>query len=92
MTTRKSPVFFDTEWDIADAGALQALARGEATPEQQKRALDWIINNGARCYDVSFIPDNQYATAFMEGRRFVGSKIVTMLKLNLQKLTRKEAQ
>ena len=37
------------KWDVPDAGALQALARGDASPAQQQRALDWIVT--AACGD-----------------------------------------
>lgn len=80
--TKKPPPFFDVEWDTPDAAALQALARGDATPEQQKRALDWTINKAARAYDVSFQPDNPHGTDFFEGRRYVGLKIVELLKIS----------
>lgn len=71
------------EWDVPDAGAVQALARGEASPEQQRRALDWIITAAGGTYDLSFNPDSDRATAFAEGRRFVGLQIVKLIKLNL---------
>lgn len=79
---KKPPPFFDVEWEVADASALQALSRGDATPDQQKRALDWIITKGARAYDVSFQPDNPHGTDFFEGRRFVGLKIVELMKIS----------
>ena len=31
----KAPPHFDAPWEIADAGAIQALARGDASPEMQ---------------------------------------------------------
>ena len=73
-------------WDDADAGAVQALARGDAGPEQQKRALDWIINLACGTYDLSFSPDSDRATSFAEGRRFVGLQIVKLIRVNLARL------
>lgn len=70
------------DWEPADVAAIQALSRGEATPDQQKRALDWIITS-AGTYDLSYRPSSDRDTAFAEGRRFVGLQIVTKLKLNL---------
>ena len=32
------------EYELADAGAIQALAKGEALPHQQQRVLNWILN------------------------------------------------
>ncbi|TXJ25387.1 MAG: hypothetical protein E6Q24_14745 [Chitinophagaceae bacterium] len=67
----------------ADVAALKALEFGEASPEQQKRALAWIINNASATYEMSYRPTSDRDTSFAEGRRFVGLQIVKMLKLNL---------
>lgn len=75
----------------ADAAALQALQRGNATPEQQKRALVWVIENAAATYQTSYRrggPEADRETAFSEGRRFVGNLIVGALKLKLGQLRR----
>lgn len=77
----KVPAFFACEWEPADAAALQSLQRGDASPEQQKRALDWFITRAAGTYNVSFVPGAQDATAFMEGRRFAGLQAVKLLKV-----------
>lgn len=79
-----------TEWEIEEAGALQALARGEAHPHQQKIALDFIINKAADTYGPSFYGNGELDSAHHEGRRYVGNTIVKMLKLNLSTLKRKE--
>ena len=68
------------DWLEADAQALRALMRGEATAHQQKRALDFIINEVAATYDMSYRPGDPTATAFAEGKRFVGHTIVFLLK------------
>lgn len=73
-------------WEPADVAAIQALARGDATADQQRRALDYIINNIAGTYDLSYRPDSDRDTAFAEGKRFVGLQIVTRLKTNLAAL------
>lgn len=87
MTTKKAPPQMEpAPSDPADAYALQALQRGEASPDMQRRALDWFINAAALTYEVSFSPDNPYLTAFAEGRRFAGLQTVKMLKLNPSKL------
>lgn len=77
----KAPAFFACDWEPADASALQALQRGEASPEQQKRALDWFITHAAGAYNVSFVPGSQDASAFMEGRRYAGLQAVKLLKI-----------
>lgn len=75
-------------YEIADVAAIQALLTGTATPDQQKRALRWIIESAAATYDQSFWPgeDGARNTAFAEGRRFVGNSIVKMTRLNVSDL------
>lgn len=80
------PQITPPDYEPADIGAIQALARGDASPEAQRRALDWIINAAAATYDQSFHPDNAQLTSFAEGRRFVGNQIVKLTKLDLSKL------
>ena len=77
-----------TAWEPADAAAVQALARGEATPEQQRRALAWVVERCAGYYDVSFRPGDggDRETAFAEGKRWVGAQIVKLTKVALYKL------
>lgn len=73
-------------WEVPDVAAFQALARGDATAEQQKRAVDYLINIAANTYDMSFragYADAQKEQDFAEGRRFVGNTIVKFLRLNL---------
>jgi hypothetical protein len=77
-------------WQPADAAALQALVRGDAAPEQQKRALAWIVNAACATYDLSFRPDSERATSFAEGRRFVGLEIVKLMNLDLLKLRQRD--
>ena len=70
------------EADAADVSALQALARGEAGPDQQKRALKWIIEQACETYEWPYRPD-QRATDVSLGRMFVGKMIVSNLKKNV---------
>lgn len=73
-------------YEIADVGAIQALNRGEATPEQQQRALRYIVEIAAGTYDLSYRPDSERDTAFAEGRRHVGLTLVKLTKINPQLL------
>ena len=82
----RSKAFHPPDWEIADAGALQAMQRGDASPHQQQRALDYIIRALAGTYDLSFRPDSERETSFAEGRRFVGLQIVKLLNLKLENL------
>lgn len=72
-----------TEWEPADVAAIQALTRGEATADQQRRAVDYIIRDIAGTYDMSYRPSSDRDTAFAEGKRFVGLQIVKAVNLNL---------
>lgn len=74
---------------IKEAGAIQALARGEAMPHQQVDILKWIVNQLCQTYDLSFSPEGDRETAFAEGRRFVGLQLVKMTVIDIEKL-RKE--
>jgi hypothetical protein len=78
-------------WELPDAAALQALMRGDATKEQQTRALKWLIESACGTYDMSYRPgESSRDTDFAEGRRSVGLQIVKLVKMNLSELRRKE--
>ena len=79
-------------YEPADAAALQALAQGSATADQQKRALDWLVKKCCRTYDLSYRPgeEGRRDTDFAEGRRSVGLQIVTLLNLKIGLITRRE--
>lgn len=83
-----APVWFRCDYDVADAAAIQALQAGTATEQQQQRALAWIVNTAAATYEVAWDPDNERATSFEAGRRFVGLQIVKLLKINTAILRR----
>ena len=70
------------QWDLPDASALQALARGEATPEQQQRALNWIIYDACGTYEFDYRVDPR-EHAMVSGKRHVGLQIVKLIKIHL---------
>lgn len=78
-------------WGPADISAIQALQRGSATADQQKRALDYIINL-AGTYDLSYRPDNPRDTDFAEGKRYVGLQLVKALHINLAAIKQAKRQ
>lgn len=86
---KKVPSFEPAHYKKADIYALQALQTGTANEQQQKRALDWIINHACKTYDMSFRPgaDGERDTCFAEGRRFVGNQIIKLTKLDPSKVT-----
>lgn len=86
----KNKAFHVPKYVAADITAIQQLEHGEASPEMQKRALAWIVNEVCKTYDLSYRPGDTHETTFAEGRRFVGLEIVKMLKLDPSKVRREE--
>lgn len=72
-------------WEIPDAAAIQALQRGDASADQQQRALKFIVNTLAGTYDGSFRAgaDGDRVSAFAEGKRHVGLQIVKLANISL---------
>lgn len=85
MNPNAAPPWKPIKWENSDVAAIQALHRGEASADQQKRALDYIIQL-AGTYELSYQPVSDRDTAFAEGKRFVGLQIVKAVKLNLAAL------
>lgn len=72
----------------ADAAALQAMRRGEATKDQQIRAMEFIVGTVSDRNGMSFRPggaEGARDTDFAEGRRFVGNQIVKITNTPLSK-------
>lgn len=55
---------------------------GTATPEQQQRAISWIVLRAAATDDVEYRTD-PHDHAFASGRRFVGLQIRKMQGINV---------
>ncbi len=70
-------------YEPPDTAAIQALARGEAAPHQQIRALQWIVEVAARTYDEPYRPgeDGRRDTDYALGKRSVGLAIVKQTKI-----------
>lgn len=83
---RKAPPIPLPEWKKADAYAIQALQKGTATPEQQQRALKWIVEGACGTYDFCQNPESERLSAIFDGRRFAGLQIVKLIKINLSRL------
>lgn len=86
----KSDPWRPPDWELADAAALQALARGDASPEQQQRGVAFVVNQLCGTYDLSYRPTSSRDTDFAEGKRFVGLQIVKLLKLNLSRFKKND--
>jgi hypothetical protein len=83
MATKPREPWHPAPWTVADVSAMQALARGEANDQQQRRAFKWIVESAAMTYDQSFVPGQADVSAFIEGKRSVGNQVVKLLKLDL---------
>jgi hypothetical protein len=71
------------------AGCIQALERGDATEDQQREALKWIIYTACETYEPSYCPGGEEGrrdTDHHEGRRWVGLQIIKHMKVALSKL------
>lgn len=82
-------------FELADASAVQAMVRGEATADQQLRVLALVINKLAGTYDLSYRPGGEEGrrdTDFAEGKRYVGLQLVTMTKVDVAELERRERE
>lgn len=75
---------------IADVAAVQAIMAGTATPEQQMNGMRWVIETACMTYDETFHPESERASAFMQGRRFVGLKLVLMSKTSINALLKRQ--
>jgi len=74
--------FRSADWELADASAIQACVRGQATPEQQQRAINWVV------YSACLVDDIEYRTndrdhAFASGRRFPALQLRKLLSINV---------
>ena len=65
-----------TEFEVQ---AIRALYDGNASARQQKAILPYILR-ASGTHDLSYRPGDSHATAFAEGKRFVGTTLVWMLK------------
>lgn len=67
----------------ADCDAMVAVVSGVASPQQAKHAMDWVMREGARIHDMTFMlggEDGRRASDFADGRRYVGQQIVRLLQ------------
>lgn len=82
MIDTKSAPWYPPAYEPADINAIKGLVAGTASPEQQQRAIKWIIENACATYELSYRPTSDRDTSFAEGRRFVGLEIVKLLHLS----------
>ena len=83
--TRAQGPHIPPPYTLADASAMQALEQGNASSEQQKRALKWLIETCSGTYEFNFYTTDR-DTSFALGRTFVGQQTVKLLRINLAAL------
>lgn len=71
--------------------AIKALERGEAGPEEQKRALRAIVYDICRTYDDAYRPgpDGDRETNYALGMQKAGREIVKCLNVDFAELKRR---
>jgi hypothetical protein len=70
--------FAPVELENHEIFAIRNIARGEASPDQQKKAFQLIVERFCSADDLSYRPDElggQRDTDFHEGRRFPGLQL-----------------
>lgn len=73
-------------YDEATVMAIRSFASGTANAGQQQAAYDWIVGIASGVNEMTFHPGGQEgdrASAFAEGRRFVGNQIRKMLSADV---------
>ena len=92
---QKREIWQPATYNDADIRAIQALALYAKaaddpkykhlvpSPEDTRRALDWIIYKAAQTYELTFVPNDPSGriAAFVDGRRSVGQQITKLLTL-----------
>lgn len=84
--------WYPAQYSDKDVAALQAVASGNATPEQQKAALLYIVNTICGDNDLPFFPGDHQACDFAAGKLFVGKQIKKLCTLDLYALRQAEAK
>jgi hypothetical protein len=86
VEVNETPVVGPGYLNKADAIAIKAMAQGEATPDQQKRALDAVMYRIACMDDLSFRADDHGGErdgAFAEGKRYVALQMKKIIHTRL---------
>ena len=68
------------DYTEAEVQALRAVQRGEGTARQQRLLCDYLIR-AAGTHDTSYRREDTHATAFAEGKRWVGTTFIWMLRV-----------
>lgn len=86
--TKLQPVDQMPPYDPVIAGALKAMQWGKATEHQQEVLIGWLIKDACGLGSISYRQGDSHATAFAEGRRFVGILIMHLIEITTKEVTR----
>lgn len=86
------PWFSCQTWEPADASAIQALFRGDANEAQQKRAIQFIVNDLCALQYWPFDPESQRNTDMALGKHNVAHAIVRLSRLNVSQFTKETTE
>ena len=75
-------------YDDLDVEAVKAVAAGNASEGQQKRAIAWIVHKAAMTYDEVFVPGQPDVGHHLTGRRNVGNQILKLVNTPIHLLTK----
>jgi len=77
-------------YELADASAIKAVHGGTASPEQQQRAMQWILRSACALPDWPYVPSDIEQTHINLGRQFVGHQIMKLVQAPLGSIRRRE--
>ena len=83
--TRKQHVAQVPHWNrcevlLHEAQAIHAMHANNASPEQQATFMKWLTSKASPTLGLAFDPVNERTSVFESGRRFVGLKIIEVVK------------
>jgi len=87
--TKSSSPYTPADYEISDIVAVQALINGTADEFQQRRVMQWLIEQASGMYQFHYYQTDR-DTAFALGRAFVGQQLVKLSKLSTTTLRRDE--
>ena len=67
------------DYTESEVQALRAVFNGQASARQQRMLCEWLMRASGKD-DMSYRPKDPDATTFAEGKRFVGTTFVWMLR------------
>lgn len=74
--------------NIAEITAIKALSLGNASEHQQHMAWGLILRGASGVQCQSFRANDALGMAFAEGRRFVGSQLLTISQIDTSTMKR----